>query len=783
MAVTPPLPPSQAKPSIDGGQSTRLPGWVRALSAVRVWSLPLVLGLGVALAAITVRTPAPVAAPSAGFSAERAMADVRAIGRMAHPTGAPGGEVVRRHIFDRLESFGLLAEVHVGQATRPYGPDRSRLAAASVQNIVAVMPGRDPQAPALLIMAHHDSVPNSPGAADDGAGVATLLETARSLATDAPHARPVIFLVTDGEELGLLGAQAFFDTDPLARRVGAVINMDTRGDAGRAAMFQVGPQSGAVLDAYRRHARAPFAHSLTALVARILPNDTDFTVAAGAGLPGLNFAFIGDQLAYHTPLSTPEHLSRGALQSMGGQVLPVARALADAPELERSAAPSAWTDVFGLGLLVLPWWAGALLWLWAAGLGAYAGWLALKAKLTHPWEIARGAGLTVGATLAAGLTLSAAAALLGTDGLRIYGLLGRYELLFAGCSLLALGSTLAVLTIGAQRRLAGPWGLWLGALALGLLLSFGLQIALPSAAPVVLVPMLLGALGAVGVFTTGTSERWGRIGLAAAGALAVVALGWLGGLASELFVAAGPFLPALLCVFVALGLMVAAPFASLWCKRRLGWAGSAALVTGGIVALLVVGLSGPTAARPRPTTLLTVEEGATGPAFRVAPGASLDPWTTAALGAKPGHAPLEPLFARPVWTAPVRSPALPAPGVETLRIEGRLILHVRPGNSGRRLTLWLKSPAPLTDPRLNAKAANWTFQPNRWSRIDFHAPPPEGFTISLAAPDAIDLQIVAAELTDDAPKGAPPPPPMPKGWMPFGDSGATIVVTRVHLRT
>ena len=290
------------------------------------------------------------------------------------------------------------------------------------------------------------------------------------------------------------------------------------------------------------------------------------------------------------------------------------------------------------------------------------------------------------------------------------------------------------------------------------------------------------AAGAVAVFSSTSSEGRGRLALLAAGGLAVAALGWLGGFASGMFVAAGPFLPGLLSVFVLLALIGCAPFVRLWTNQHRAWMGAAALGITATVALMIVGLSGATVSRPRPTTLMTVQDGA-GRTLRVAPSLRLDPWTTAALGAHPAHALLDPLFTGPVWSTPTRSTALPAPSVETLRIDGRLILHVRPGGAGRRLTLWLKSPAALSDPRLNARAIPWTFAPNRWSRVDFHAPPPEGVTLSLAAPDAIELDIVAGRLSDGPPPGAEPPPPPPPGWMPFGDSGAVVVLSRAHLRT
>jgi Peptidase family M28 len=64
-----------------------------------------------------------------------------------------------------------------------------------------------PPGPALLLLAHYDAVPGSPGAADNGAAVALLLELARALSAKAP-AQPVMIALTALEEAGLVGARA-----------------------------------------------------------------------------------------------------------------------------------------------------------------------------------------------------------------------------------------------------------------------------------------------------------------------------------------------------------------------------------------------------------------------------------------------------------------------------------------------------------------------------------------------------------------------------------------------
>jgi Zn-dependent M28 family amino/carboxypeptidase len=73
-------------------------------------------------------------------------------------------------------------------------------------NIVAVKRGETLDE-AIVVAAHYDTVPGSPGADDNGSGVAALLELARVL---APYRfrRSVVLAALDMEEIGLIGARA-----------------------------------------------------------------------------------------------------------------------------------------------------------------------------------------------------------------------------------------------------------------------------------------------------------------------------------------------------------------------------------------------------------------------------------------------------------------------------------------------------------------------------------------------------------------------------------------------
>ena len=66
---------------------------------------------------------------------------------------------------------------------------------------------------AVLFVAHTDSVKYGPGAFDDIVSVAAMLEGLRQLQGVIPL-RDMVFLFTDGEEQGLLGAAKYVENHP-----------------------------------------------------------------------------------------------------------------------------------------------------------------------------------------------------------------------------------------------------------------------------------------------------------------------------------------------------------------------------------------------------------------------------------------------------------------------------------------------------------------------------------------------------------------------------------------
>ena len=278
------------------------------------------------------------------FDATAALATLRELSGPAvpHPVGSRANRALRERLAARWRALGIEPQVQAGWVV-------AGTAVAQVENLVCVLAGT--RGDTVLVAAHYDSVPAGPGVADDLSGCAIQLELAR-LARTWPEPRPAIaFVVTDGEEAGLLGAQLFCREHPLAKQATAVLNLEARGAAGPSLLFETGDRSAGLVAEFGRRAARPLTSSLFAAIYRLLPNDTDFTVFRAQGMEGLNLAFIGAVARYHTPADTLANLDPRTFAHHGDCALAGLAALAAPP---RPPASSAWFDVLGFCVVHVP---------------------------------------------------------------------------------------------------------------------------------------------------------------------------------------------------------------------------------------------------------------------------------------------------------------------------------------------------------------------------------------------------------------------------------------------
>jgi len=284
-------------------------------------------------------------APLSTFSAARAMKHLSIIARAPHPINSPEHGAVRDYVLRALHETGLDPQVQ-----RITGDDHGFKIEGAVENIACRLQGSS-QEKAILLVAHYDSVAAGPGASDDGAAVAALLETARALKLLPQLKRDIIFLFTDGEETHLLGARAFVAEHPWAKDVDVVLNFEARGIRGPSIMFETSDQNGWVIRHFGQAVSHPVANSLSYEIYKRMPNNTDFTVFRHAGYSGLNFAFIDGLAYYHTKFDSIQNIEPGSLQHHGDYMLELAREFGNTTGDEAKSPNMIYFDVFGMALV------------------------------------------------------------------------------------------------------------------------------------------------------------------------------------------------------------------------------------------------------------------------------------------------------------------------------------------------------------------------------------------------------------------------------------------------
>jgi len=286
-----------------------------------VWALVMLIAV-FSVALLRPPNPVPASAPAEAFSAERALVHVRAVAATPHPIGSAENAAARKYLVDQLTALRLDPQVLPGIGA--YNRD-GQVNIAHTQDVLGRLPG-NANSQAILLMAHYDSVYSAPGAADDAVGVAAILEAVRALRAGPGLKNDVIVLFTDGEEPGLLGADAFANSHALTNVIGLILNFEARGNKGPSLLFETGANNGGLIKAVAKSASAPMGSSLFySLYKKFLPNDTDFTVFRQRNIPGLNFAFGEGVDAYHTKLDSIDNLSAASLQHQGSYALDLTR--------------------------------------------------------------------------------------------------------------------------------------------------------------------------------------------------------------------------------------------------------------------------------------------------------------------------------------------------------------------------------------------------------------------------------------------------------------------------
>ena len=215
------------------------------------------------------------------------------------------------------------------------------------RNVVARLPGSEDgeRGEVVVVGAHYDHLglggegslaPGSSaihnGADDNASGTAALMEVAARLARSPSRpVRSVVFVAFSGEEMGLLGSQAYVESDAFsAPSTVAMINMDMVGrlQDNRLAVFGVGTAEEwpGMLGGVNASLDPPFDLALN-------PDGfgpSDHSSFYGKGVPVLHF-FTNTHVDYHRPSDNWEKVEAAGLERVTDLVTRVTRALAGDP--------------------------------------------------------------------------------------------------------------------------------------------------------------------------------------------------------------------------------------------------------------------------------------------------------------------------------------------------------------------------------------------------------------------------------------------------------------------
>ncbi len=223
-------------------------------------------------------------------------------------------------------------------------------------NVIAELPGRDPEAGILVLSAHHDTQADSPGADDNASGVVGLVELARVLAPF--KRRRTIRLISFGAEEQLSVGSATYvraHRDDVTRSFRLIFNLDSIGSGmGWTEIWCNGPDS--LVDSVKPWFAARGLYPL--IQTALIPYADHFPFVA-AGVPGLwmwrpNCAT--GRFFHHRP---DDDITRISFETMATHLDAIAAGMADLaervtlpfpveiPEKQREAVSDMWNDLFG----------------------------------------------------------------------------------------------------------------------------------------------------------------------------------------------------------------------------------------------------------------------------------------------------------------------------------------------------------------------------------------------------------------------------------------------------
>lgn len=190
---------------------------------MKAYQLAVIVGL--ICASINIATAGKTDTHSQAVADLKYLSDPRLQGRA---TGSEGSQRAREYIAERFQQLSLATLLELDRFFHGFNY-QSGFNSISGVNVIGVVAGAQLSPSTIVITAHYDHIGRfqgriHPGADDNASGVAVLLALA-ARAIQQPLQHRLMFLATDAEEKGLIGAKAFF-ADARINKVGIQANLN-----------------------------------------------------------------------------------------------------------------------------------------------------------------------------------------------------------------------------------------------------------------------------------------------------------------------------------------------------------------------------------------------------------------------------------------------------------------------------------------------------------------------------------------------------------------------------
>jgi hypothetical protein len=270
---------------------------------------------------VSTTSPPSAATPTgaARFDVDTVLSGIRALAAIGpRDAASPASDAAAAYVAGRLRAAGYT--VRLQGLTVPAGISWGvPVPAGTTLNVVADPPGFDPRRPHVVVGAHLDTVPQSPGAEDDASGLMVMADVAR-MVLEQPGAVPVQFVAFGAEEarvangtLYAFGSRHFVASlDPAQRR--AVLGMLALDRVGVRAVAVPVCSTGRGTPALAAAVRA--ASSGTVATRSCTNRASDHVSFDAVGIPAARLGSV-PYAAYHSAGDLPPVVDRGQLTRSG----------------------------------------------------------------------------------------------------------------------------------------------------------------------------------------------------------------------------------------------------------------------------------------------------------------------------------------------------------------------------------------------------------------------------------------------------------------------------------